>query len=369
MSLPYGLQNEIQDVEFLLREGLRRQRELKGKIAANAKDEMQRRDDVAEAIREMVCGGGARSSVVMDTSASLSRALGEFTDANNVYFSLGDLGVQRRTLIAGTGSQGGYTVGLVPNIVPVSVDTSSVLRAGAQSFMVTGGTQGFAQWSTSAAPSWLTETGSASAVNPVFALASATPKRIAVYVEVSRQALRQSPVLAAGITEHFRQKIGEALDVAALSGTSGGNNPVGVPYWSGLGTSLTGTAFAFSNAHQLATAALNSGALESNLRAIGAVGVRSTLGQRSVGTSGSRYVWDDGQIAGIPAAASKNALASSLIVGDFTGMYVLLWDGVKVQVNPYSASYASDLVAIRATMYADVVPARPGGFAVATSVS
>ena len=89
---------------------------------------------------------------------------------------------------------------------------------------------------------WETENSSADEFTLTFDAIDLSPKRLAGYTDISGQMLVQSD----SITEQYlRSKIeygiAAAIDTAVLAGPTGGNNPVGILYYSGVNVVSLGT--------------------------------------------------------------------------------------------------------------------------------
>ena len=79
-------------------------------------------------------------------------------------------------------------------------------------------------------------------------------------------------------------------------------------------------------------------------------------------------------MAGLPAAVSNvvplKATKGQVILGDFSEMFVGVWESVRILVNPYeSAAYARGGVKVRAMMTADSAVRRSEAFVVASDVA
>ena len=97
--------------------------------------------------------------------------------------------------------------------------------------------------------------------------------------------------------------------------------------------------------------------------------VRRLLSRRERVTGGGRSIWDDNEICGYPAIASRVAPTATLIVGAFAEVLVAMFqDSLEITVNPYS-DFTRGLLSYRAWMSADVAVTAPGAFAVAESIT
>ena len=75
-----------------------------------------------------------------------------------------------------------------------------------------------------------------------------------------------------------------------------------------------------------------------------------------------------GIVEGIPALATKQMPASTVLYGDYSACYVLDYGGLKLRVNPHQ-DFNRGFVGIRASWMVDIAVRYPLSFSVATSVS
>jgi HK97 family phage major capsid protein len=152
---------------------------------------------------------------------------------------------ERKGLIEGTDTSGGYTVPdvLLPGILAALAPASSMLQAGANivklnepaaSFRVPG-------ISSIPTPEWRAERGNIAESDPAFRAISIMPKSLAFYFKVSRELLQDSPGLDAALNTVIGQAFAKAIDRAGLLGSGAGNEPIGLANTPGVNVISLGT--------------------------------------------------------------------------------------------------------------------------------
>lgn len=108
----------------------------------------------------------------------------------------------------------------------------------------------------------------------------------------------------------------------------------------------------------------------SNGRWLTTAAIRTALAAaEKVAGSGSGFLYDNGAMAGLSLAASKNVPAGKLILGDFSQVMLGVWSEVDILVNPYAEpAYSRGGIQVRAMATVDTAVRHPQGFVVATEV-
>jgi HK97 family phage major capsid protein len=215
---------------------------------------------------------------------------------------------------------------------------------------------------------------------------AATPKLMTIYSKVSRQALIQSNI---GQIMELEQTAaaGTAMDAAVIAGTGINGQPLGIlntaqattdpatVFGVNSFTGYSGGTLTYANliAGQQAVADANAILNPSALGFITTPTVAGLLKQRyRISTYGEWPLWNgplsNGDIEGVPAYATKNIPAGSMIYGDFSTVQVFMWDDISIEVDPYS-NFTQALVGIRLILPYDVVLTYPQSFAVATGIT
>jgi HK97 family phage major capsid protein len=277
--------------------------------------------------------------------------------------------VALRTMATTPGSKGGYLVG-TDTVTPVDVlrPWSVVASAGVQ--MMNGLIDNvlIPRTTVDTTITWIGEPSvGPSEAPPTLGNVSMTPKTAIALVNISYQLLKQGIAAEPFIRALLLRAAGQALDRAYFAG-AGGVEPLGLHLTPGIGTQ-SGTSLAHAGTLAMRKALLLAGAREEALRWVGAPTTQETLGGRQRFTDSDRTIWDDGNILGLPAHATKNAPAATLTAGDFSTSAVGVWGpGIRIDVDPSQLFASAGLVA-RVMLMCDVAFPRPEAFSVATSVT
>lgn len=267
-----------------------------------------------------------------------------------------------RTLTAGSGGAG--LVGDVAQPVADALLPESVaLRLGAQVIPVGPGEHVVPAFGTNATAAWVGETATAAASDAVFSGTPRSPKRLAAFVQISKQLLIQSAIAEEALRRHLRQTLAAKLDQACLGG-AGGAEPTGVV--TAAGTSTSGASFNAATAASL-LAAVNDGNAPAPTF-VAPPAVAQALRVR-VATGGSIYLWSGARLLDTPATVTTNMPAATVLCGDFRQLVILAWGGGIELMIDRASGFKSDVIGLRASMYVDLAVPYPQAFAVATSVT
>jgi HK97 family phage major capsid protein len=326
------------------------------------------RDSTEFSLARLLIGAARRqdpSGREREVCGAAASVMAQGFDANRLWVPFGAL----RSMAATPGQKGGYLVG-TDTVQPIDVlrPWSVVASSGAQ--MMIGLTDNISApiVKNAVVAGWVAE-GSAptSDTEPSLGATSMTPKTAIALVKFSVQLLRQGVAVEGFLRMMLMAAVGELLDAAGLAGP-GGVEPLGLVNTPGIG-SQSGTSLAHAGMLAMRKAVLNAGAQESALQWVGAPAVQELLGGRERAAGGGRFLWDDGSILGRPAHATKNAPASTLIVGDFSQMSIgIFGPGIRIDIDPSQDFERAGLVA-RVMLLADVALSRPEAFCVAQGVS
>lgn len=228
-------------------------------------------------------------------------------------------------------------------------------------------------------PTWEGENDAAAESSPTFTKKSITPKRLAGYVDVSKQLMIQtSPSIEARIRRQIVQGTAEAIDTAGINGSGSAPVPEGILNTSGIGDVAGGTnGLAPTWAHILE--------LEGKVRQANALGnfayltnekIRETLkGTVISSNTAARHIWDVGAstINGynvqtttlVPSNLDKGSstgVCSAIIFGNFQELMIGQWGGIEIMPDPYTQA-VNGLVRMHLNLYADVLVMQPAAFA------
>jgi HK97 family phage major capsid protein len=222
---------------------------------------------------------------------------------------------------------------------------------------------GTAQWLAS-------ESTAISESNQVFTQIAASPKNVGVYTEISRQLNLQSPALSRVAADQAKA-LGNAMDLAALAGSGASGQPLGIIGTSGVG-SVTGATLDYADIIEFQSDVL--AGKDVDLASAGYVttpAVASLLMQRYENASNIFKLWQGnlnrGTMCGIPAMASSQMPAATMIFGCWSGLTFLTWGTLELEVNPY-AGFQAGIIGVR-TMASCDVAIDPSVFSVASSIT
>jgi hypothetical protein len=328
-----------------------------------------RRYSVTRVINATIIGGRL-DGVERETSEELARMMARAHDPQKPWVPWAALA--QRTLLA-TGTDSGLNIVASPAMPAVAALTpfSTLIRLGAAVFPGLVGNPLIPRVTTSGTASWLGETGTATAADPVLDQIAATPKRIVGYCEISKQLLMQAPMIADRmVSTNLLGIVGREIDKAMLSGT-GTDEPVGILNTVGI-TKTTGTAFSHTNGQTMIKNAAAASVIDENIKALGAPTVRETLSLRGLNGTGAEagYVWQNGKFcASVPAFVSANVPSGQLFVGDFAHTWLLMWNaGIQLEINPF-AQFKSDIYGMKVVCHADVAVVQPAAYHVSTGIT
>lgn len=155
------------------------------------------------------------------------------------------LGLMARDFNAGTASESGNLIGaaLGADRAVDPIRKNSVL-ASMGATILTGLKENYEipRFASSSSAAWGSEIASAAAVLETTSKVTLTPKRAAVQMVLSKQALRQAtPTLDATISRHLMGALMELLERDAINGDGTSNSPVGIRSTASIGSVVGGT--------------------------------------------------------------------------------------------------------------------------------
>ena len=321
---------------------------------------------VLEAIRCQVEGRDAQGAV-----AEYSKEVERRTGKKGVFVPLSAF--EQRAAQTTTTAAGIVPTDFHPELFVGPLRNSLVMRSlGARVLTGLVGNVVVPRQKTSHVAQWIAEGESLTDTGLTFDNMTLQPRHVGAMTELSRQLIQQSsPQIEQIVRDDMSAVIAEAFDTAMLTGDGvkqplGLLNTVGIQTanlatldWAGILLMLQKLAVANVNP----TAWLTSPAVATKLRAA----LKSA-------TAGAGYLMDGGQVAGLPVAVSNQVplktAKGQVVLGDFTEMFVGVWDSLEILVNPYdSAAYARGGVKVRALMTADCAVRRAEAFVVASDVT
>lgn len=225
----------------------------------------------------------------------------------------------------------------------------------------------------------LTEIGSAAETNPLTAKVTLSPKRVGGYVEVSKQALIQSPMaLEAMIRDDLLMSAAVELEDNCISGNGTAPNILGLRNYTTIGSTTAGTngaAPTWGHFVDLETACANSNAEPDTLAGyVTNTKVRGKLKQTQMGTN-LPFIWQNseqpvngyrvGITNNVPSNLTKGTsttvCSAALFSSDWSMAVVGLFGAPDVIVDPYSKADTGQ-VKITLNQFSDMGVRQPAAF-------
>lgn len=245
---------------------------------------------------------------------------------------------------------------------------------------------------TDSGANWLTETGSITPADEVFAQVTMSPKRLGNATAFSRKLLAQSSMDIEMIVRNdlvISQSL--ALEAAAIKGASTWDGPLGILNTSGIGSVVIGTnggALTWAAIVALETALANSNADLQNLAYLTNSKVRGAAKgiERAAGSGlflyGSGYGQSGGDVLpmngykalvtnAVPSTnvkGSSGAVCSSLIFGNWADLMIGQWGGLVITANPYALDLSGQ-VRVSINAYYDIAVRNAASFAAINDIT
>lgn len=146
--------------------------------------------------------------------------------------------MERRALVGGTDSAGGYTVpdALSAQLIDLMRARAVAIQAGALTVPLTSDTNHIAKLASDPVPAWRGEQGTVGESDPTFSRVTFAPKSLAVLVKVSRELLEDSLNLAQDLPRILAAAMARELDRVVFIGTGAASEPSGLDVIAGVQT-------------------------------------------------------------------------------------------------------------------------------------
>ncbi len=250
-------------------------------------------------------------------------------------------------------------------------------QLGATVFTDLVGNTEFVRMTTRPAATWKAEVAELDKSNVKFGTpASLAPKRVGTYTVESLQFLRQTtPEVDAKIKREITYSIAEAIDVAAIQGTGTSNQPLGIlndtDITSWIAAATNGVALTRAQILAIETALAEQNVRSTNLKWLMNARTAAKLMNTAVDAGSGLFVMQNrAELMGYPvvltnfltnAAKGTATSVSKVIFGDFSNLYIGLWGGIDLTVDPYTLISAGQ-IRIVAQAFADVAVFDPAAF-------
>lgn len=224
---------------------------------------------------------------------------------------------------------------------------------------------------------WEGETDANAEHTPTYDNVKLSPKRLGLYIDVSRQSLLQTnPSIDARIERNMISAVRRAIETAGINGSGTAPEPEGILNTTGIGSADIGTnggAITWDAVVENETNVANANADMGSLAYLTNSKVRGQAKTTKIDTGSGRFLWPvnanelNGYQVGVsnlvPSDLSKGTGTglSPLIFGNFNDLVIGQWGGLEVLVDPYTQA-TSGLVRMVINIYADVAVLRPDSF-------
>jgi HK97 family phage major capsid protein len=278
--------------------------------------------------------------------------------------------VQKRDLVVGTTTAGGYTVATeLRGFIDILRNAMVIDRAGATFMSGLVGNIAIPKQSVAGTAYWVAENAAPTESQQTLAQVTMSPKTVGAFTDISRQLLLQSSIdVQNWVTRDLATIVGLAIQQAAINGPGTGNAPTGIL------TAVTASQIGDTNGKAPTWA--NIVGLEADVAANNAdVGTLAYLTNAKVrgklkvtekfATSNGSPIWVDGALplngyAGhvtnaVPSNLTKGnqSASSAIIFGDFASLLIGLWGATDILVDPYTGG-AAGTVRVRVLQSCDV---------------
>jgi HK97 family phage major capsid protein len=195
------------------------------------------------------------------------------------------------------------------------------------------------------------------------------PKTAGAYLEMSRQITLQAAQVEAFTRNELLRTVGTLVDQAVFNGSGSSGEPLGLLNVPGIGTQ-SGSSLAYDGVLAMQQTAAEANADDAAVAAIATPAVRKLLSGRERST-GSGFIWDRGQIAGMPGFATTDMPSGNLVVGAWPEIVFASWGpGFEISINPYEpTNFRKGIIGVRCFVSCDVAVRHAGAFVVASSIT
>ena len=211
---------------------------------------------------------------------------------------------------------------------------------------------------------WAGEIAAASASGNTFTNVTLSPKRLTAYVDISKQLIAQDTI---GAEEAIRRDIVNALSdklEATIFGADAAttNQPAGI--FNGATLTLNNTYAKVAEAE----AGVEAANVYGDMKYLMAPTTKAFYRTLAKGQNNSGFVYDNGEIDGVPALVTSNVAANKYVYGDFSNLAVGSWGDIEITLDPYTQA-VNGCVRLVINAYFDAKILRPEAFAFGKTVA
>ena len=316
-------------------------------------------------------GEGRFDGLEAEASAAIAKRRGQspegFFIPVEVTHGSGEDRAEKRNLVAGTTTAGGFTVATeVMPLIELLRNQAVVAQLGATVLSGLTSNVSFPRQTAAASAAWLGETATRSGTNAAFGQLLLSPKRIAVKSGYSLQLLRQSSIAVEQFVRNDQTSVlGIAMDLAAIQGTGADGQPLGIVNASGIGTITFGAAPTYAKYIDMIAAMLTANSLAGQPAFLGSSASWSKGKTIARATNQGFIIGADNTVDGYRWAPSNHLPSNRLILGDFSQVLMAYFGEPDVVVDPFTQA-ADGIVNVTTNHFVDVGVRQGASFVVST---
>ena len=257
---------------------------------------------------------------------------------------------QRASMVQTPANAGRLVDNELQNLIRILRPTLALERVGATIMRNQTGNLTFPYQTSKVQAGWKAEAAAASEGNVGIQTFTLTPKRVAAFVEYTRQMLLQgNESIDAILLNELLLAEAELLDATGVNGSGTDPEPRGILNYAGISnhTLSDGTAIGWEDVVKLKTLIADANANGSNMNYLTTTAVEGMLmTTKKDSGSGIFLLGDNNRLAGHNFLASTNlptdlndgtnADNHPMIFGDFSTLIMASWGGLSIMANPYS---------------------------------
>ena len=318
-----------------------------------------RRYSLVRAIRAAASGDWRGAEFEREASESVAKNLGRQPQG----FFVPAEWQEKRDLLVGTPSAGGYTVATElasGSFIELLRNRMMVQKAGATILANLVGDLAIPKATGGATAYWVTENGTPTESAQTFGQVLLQPKTVGGYTDLSRKLLKQSSIDIEGFVRNdLASTLALAIDAASLHGSGSANQPRGIAATSGIGSVVggeNGAAPTWANLVALETEVAIDNADIGRLGYMSNAKVRGRLkATPRTATYGDIMIWEPtsgntpvngypfyvtNQVSSTLTKGSSTGMCSAIFFGNWGDLIIGMWGVLDMLVDPYTGSTA-----------------------------
>lgn len=205
---------------------------------------------------------------------------------------------------------------------------------------------------------WEGEVDQAAATSNSFTTVKLSPKRLSAYIDISKQLIAQDTIgVEAAIRRDLINALNAKLEATLFGGAEGTTEQPAGLFYGVTPTEVTD----FKGVCDL-EAAVESNNIYGEMKYV--MNPKAKAGFRSMikGTNNSGFVYESGEMDGIPTYVTTNVNDNLFIYGDFSNLIVGSWGNIELTIDPFTQA-TKGCVRLIVNAYFDFKPARSIAFA------